>query len=368
MRRSMIIKRYLFTASKKERSRTIRIILGLFFSTMVLLCVLSIMEHLQSGRFSYIKKIRSFPVVIKADKEFDIDSLSKEFFNEAIVFEYKTGEGLLKIKDSEYAINIRYIDSDYEGGLVVSGEKGKDLLIPYRLFLSNRTNQVTLTTIEKGKVARIAPKNKTYTSFGFFQTALGSEFDSSTIFLPLDDAPDSSPTYIAFIPLNLSEGDMVKKIESLNLGRVITWQESESSLYGAMLLEKNVMSILLMSLFIIIAVQVYQNASAFSLVKRNELATLYFMGYTKLDIAFIAIGVSFLMTLFSFVLGGVFAKVFLFLISYVMPIFSNEKIKLDFFVVPFVFTIFTIYSIAVYVWAFLRTLKQDLLREVINTI
>ena len=368
MRRSMIIKRYLFTASKKERSRTLRIILGLIFSTMVLLCVLSIMEHLQSGRFSYIKKIRSFPVVVKADKEFDINLLSEEFFDEVIVFEYKTGEGLLKIGNSEYAVTIRYISPDYEGGLVVSGDKGKDLLISYRVFLANRSNQVVLTTIEKGKVARIAPKNKTYSSFGFFQTSLGSEFDNSTLFLPLEDAPSDSPTYIAFIPLSISEEEMVKKAEELDLGRVITWQESESSLYGAMLLEKNVMSILLMSLFVIIAVQVYQNASAFSQVKKNEIATLYFIGYTKKDIAFIAMGVSFLMTSLSFVLGGALAKLFLTLISYILPIFANETIKLDISIIPFIFAIFSIYSVAVYVWAFLRTLKQDLLREVINTI
>lgn len=368
MKRSMIIKRYLFTASKKERARTIRIILGLIFSTMVLVCVLSIMDHLQNGRFSYIKKIRSFPVVIKAEKEFDIAELSNRFYDEAIVFQYKTGEGLLKIGSGEYAVSIRYIDSSYEGGLVIKGDKGKELLIPYRVFLANRSNQVTITTIEKGKVARIAPKNKIYSSFGLFQTSLGSEFDNSTIFLPLEDAPIDAPTYIAFIPFSISEEELINKASELNLGRVITWQESESSLYGAMLLEKNVMSILLMSLFVIIAVQVFQNASAFSLVKKNELATLYFIGYTKLDIALIASGVSFFMSFISFVIGILCAKLFLYFVRYGVPALGNEAIKIDLSIIPLVFIIFTTYSIFVYVYSFLRMLKQDLLREVVNAI
>ena len=46
----------------------------------------------------------------------------------------------------------------------------------------------------------------------------------------------------------------------------------------------------------------------------------------------------------------------------------NEAIKIDLSIIPLVFIIFTTYSIFVYVYSFLRMLKQDLLREVVNAI
>ncbi|MDD5974032.1 MAG: hypothetical protein PUH25_04605 [Spirochaetales bacterium] len=368
MKRSKIVFRYLFTSSKKEKSRTIRIMVGLCFSTMVLLCVLSIMDHLQSGRFKYIKKIRSFPVTVKAESEIDIQALSDSLFDKAIVFAYKTGEGLLKVGNSEAAVNIRYITKDYEGGLVTSSKIGEGLLIPYRLYYSNKGSSVLLTTLEKGKVARFAPKTKEYTSFGLFQTSLGSEFDSSNIFLPFEDAPDNSPMYIAFIPFSISESEMENIATDLNIGRVITWKESEASLYGAMLIEKKVMSLLLMSLYIIIAVQVFQNACGFASLKKNELSALYLIGYTKNDIKLIATGVALLLSSISFAFGLLGAKIFLTAVPYFMPIFAKGTLKLDISAIPYVFIIFTLYCVIVYVWAFLRELKQKNLREVINTI
>ena len=114
MKRSKIVFRYLFTSSKKEKSRTIRIMVGLCFSTMVLLCVLSIMDHLQSGRFKYIKKIRSFPVTVKAESEIDIQALSDSLFDKAIVFAYKTGEGLLKVGNDTAILKITPTKKEFE--------------------------------------------------------------------------------------------------------------------------------------------------------------------------------------------------------------------------------------------------------------
>ena len=180
---------YLFSKNGKEASRNIRIALGLIFSTMVLLSVLSVMDHLQNSRFSYIKRIRSFPVVLKNPEKSDTEALKAEFSGLATVFEYRTTEGLLKTGDGEAAVSVRYIGPDYEGGLVTNGGAGEKLLIPYRLYLSAKGREVSLTTLEEGKVARIAPKTRTYASYAAFQTALGSEFDLQTVFLPLEAAP-----------------------------------------------------------------------------------------------------------------------------------------------------------------------------------
>ncbi|MGN0905939.1 MAG: FtsX-like permease family protein [Bullifex sp.] len=363
-----VVKGYLFTKNRKERSRNIRITAGLVFSTMVLLSVLSIMDHLQNSRFTYIKKIRSFPVVLKNPDIDDADSLKEEFFDSAIVFEYRTAEGLLKTAQGESAVTVRYVSPDYEGGLVTTGGVGERLLIPYRLYLGSKGGEVSLTTLEEGKVARIAPRTRTYGSYGTFQTALGSEFDLSTVFLPLEAAPESSVRYIAFIPFGISEDELVRRVESLNTGTCITWKESEASLYGAMLVEKNVMSLLLMSLYLVIFVQVVQNSSVSAASRKRELVSLYLMGYRRRDIALIAALMAFFMTSFSFMSGAVLAKVFLMAIPYCVPLFQKGSLTLDVSALPAVYGGFTLLSALSYVYFFMKQLKEGSIREVLNSV
>ncbi len=362
-----VVRGYLFTSDRKERSRNIRIALGLVFSTMVLLSVLSVMDHLQNSRFTYIKKIRSFPVVVK-DPDIDTSSLKEEFFDSAIVFEYRTAEGLLKTAQGESAVNVRYVGSDYEGGLVTNGGVGERLLIPYRLYLSSKGGEVSLTTLEEGKVAKIAPKTRTYGSYGTFQTALGSEFDMSAVFLPLEAAPSSAHRYVAFIPFGISEDELVRSLEDLGAGTVITWKESEASLYGAMLVEKNVMSLLLMSLYLVVFVQVVQNASVTAAVKKRELVSLFLMGYRGRDIAFIAAMMAVMMTGFSFALGALLARLFLQAIPYMVPLFAKGSLILDTSVLPALWAGFTLVSVLSYVHFFVRQLKEGAVREVLNSV
>ena len=359
---------YLFSKNGKEASRNIRIALGLIFSTMVLLSVLSVMDHLQNSRFSYIKRIRSFPVVLKNPEQSDTEALKAEFSGLATVFEYRTTEGLLKTGDGEAAVSVRYIGPDYEGGLVTNGGAGEKLLIPYRLYLSAKGREVSLTTLEEGKVARIAPKTRTYASYAAFQTALGSEFDLQTVFLPLEAAPEGAVRYIAFIPTGIGEKELEERVRALADGACITWQESEASLYGAMLVEKNVMSLLLMSLYLVIFVQVVQNASVTSNAKRRELVSLYLMGYTKRDISLVAFLMAFFMTGFSFIIGTVLAKLFLMAIPYCVTLFAKGSLRLDVSSLPSVYAGFTLLSVVSYVRFFRSRLKEDTVREVLNSV
>ena len=184
----------------------------------------------------------------------------------------------------------------------------------------------------------------------------------------LEAAPEGAVRYIAFIPTGIGEKELEERVRALADGTCITWQESEASLYGAMLVEKNVMSLLLMSLYLVIFVQVVQNASVTSNAKRRELVSLYLMGYTKRDISLVAFLMAFFMTGFSFIIGTVLAKLFLMAIPYCVTLFAKGSLRLDVSSLPAVYAGFTLLSVVSYVRFFRSRLKEDTVREVLNSV
>ena len=135
-----------------------------------------------------------------------------------------------------------------------------------------------------------------------------------------------------------------------------------------MLVEKNVMSLLLMSLYLVIFVQVVQNASVTSNAKRRELVSLYLMGYTKRDISLVAFLMAFFMTGFSFIIGTVLAKLFLMAIPYCVTLFAKDSLRLYVSSLPAVYAGFTLLSVVSYVRFFRSRLKEDTVREVLNSV
>ena len=64
-----MINRFLFSTQNKHRSRTIKTIFALVFSTFVMLVTISFMDHLQSNQIHIIKSVKSFPLVLTTEYE-----------------------------------------------------------------------------------------------------------------------------------------------------------------------------------------------------------------------------------------------------------------------------------------------------------
>ncbi len=286
--------RYAFPRSKALRSRSLRIMLTVALSLVVVTVVMAVMNYLQSSRFEAIRNVRSFDCTVDGDYGDEIE----ELLPSAGVFTYGEGEAITE--NGSYLV--RYIDSTYDGGIEYYWGDSSSLLVPYSFYRENGWKDVTLSMLRSGKKVT-ALRSLDYTISGIYYTALGSEFDDTMLFLPLADADESVTIKTAV------KGIGEKNVEMLEeRGYTVTrWQDAESSLYGAFLVEKTLMYGVLSLLFIIIGVSIKSSAALFSRTREKEMAELEILGLGKRRTALTAL-LSFLIVIvlgiaLGFVLG-----------------------------------------------------------------
>lgn len=134
--------RYAFSSSYKQRDRAIRAVVAIALSLVVVNVVISIMDFLQNGRFEDIRDVRSFDIVVEGKHKEELS----QYFPKSILFEYGEGEALT----SDGAYNVRYISSDYDGGLNILYGDSSSLMVPYSLFRSS-SGKITTEREERGK-------------------------------------------------------------------------------------------------------------------------------------------------------------------------------------------------------------------------
>lgn len=281
---------YAFPHSKSLRSRSIRTMLSVALSLVVVVVVIAIMTFLQTSRFDAIRNVRSFDYTIDGDYSDEISALLPG----SVVFTYGEGEALSE--GGSYLV--RYIDSSYDGGLNIYFGDASSLLVPFSFLENNSWGNVTLSMLRTG--TRITTlKNISYEISGVYYTALSSEFDDTMLFLPLSEADENVNMKTAIKGIGEKEYDKL-----VTSGYTLTsWKESESSLYGAFLVEKALMYGVLSLLFIIIAVSVKEGVVLFNSSRMKEMAELQILGMEKRRIRLISL-LSFLAVILSGILLG----------------------------------------------------------------
>ena len=281
-----LVFRYLLSHSNRHRSRTLRIIIGLAVSTLLMSVTLSVMEYLQSSRFDEVRRVQSFPVIVETSSLEEARALL-DAYPEVPGFIYKEDIALMEtgVQGGE-GVSVRYIDSGYKGYLLTSRQGA----VPtYGIMLPFRTHGTSYADV--------------------------TDFDASHVFLPLSQAPDGLPWICAFMCEEGQEEVLVASIEESGLDAV-PWWEAESALHGAMMLEEAVMTALLSTLYIIVSVQVVQSALMLSRTKRRESVTLYLLGMERWRVVvdFGLVGV--MMSVLAASLGIVFSLVILHFLPY----------------------------------------------------
>ncbi|MCI7607372.1 MAG: hypothetical protein MSS69_11540 [Spirochaetales bacterium] len=296
--------RYAFSSSYKQRDRAIRAVVAIALSLVVVNVVISIMDFLQNGRFEDIRDVRSFDIVVEGKHKEELS----QYFPGSILFEYGEGEALT----SDGAYNVRYISSDYDGGLKILYGDSSSLMVPYSLFRSS-SGKITLSMLKKGKAATTM-KNFEYSISGIYWTSVGTEFDQTTLFLPLEEADETVYFLTAIKNVDLKEGEKILKELGLDYK---TWKEQESSLYAAFFVEKTMMYTVLSLLFVIILVSLRQSVRIFVSSHDKECAELEIMGMGRKKILLMMELSFFLILLLGIVLGLVFGRLALMLVEYI---------------------------------------------------
>ena len=301
---SYLSSRYSFSPSFKQRDRAIRAVVAIALSLVVVNVVISIMDFLQNGRFEDIRNVRSFDIVVEGKHKEELTSL----FPDSVIFEYGEGEAL----SSSGAYNVRYISSDYDGGLNIIFGDTSSLLVPYSLFRSS-SGKLSLSMLRKGKAATTM-KNFEFPVSGIYWTNVGTEFDQSTIFLPMEMADET--VYFLTAIKNVDMKECEKMLKNLGL-EYKTWKDQESSLYAAFFVEKAMMYTVLSLLFVIILVSLRQSVRIFVSSHDKECAELEILGMEKKNILFMMELSFFFMLLIGIIIGLVFGRLSLILVEYI---------------------------------------------------
>ena len=284
--------RYSFSSSSHHRQRAVRIALSVALSLAVLMVTVSVMDYLQSGRFDRIRSVRSFDITLDGEHTGEM----RARYPGASVFAYGETEALLNGR----AYTVRFIGSDYDGGMRVVSGSADGLIVPLSLYIMG-DDSAALTMLIEGRNGRMLPAEISYSVSGAFSTELGSAADSSYLFLPYGMMPEGVPVHTAIKGVSSNE---MEKLRGEGLSGE-SWKEKESGLYSALLAEKVLMHAVLSLLFVIILVSAASGVRFFFQSRAGEIAELMVLGL-KRDAAVAAFTLSFLIVILLGVGAGLF--------------------------------------------------------------
>ncbi len=277
-----IIIRYSASRYNRHRLSSVKIALSFALSLAVIMIILSVMAALQQSRFSAIRDIKSFDILIENGNLSEIEAL----YPDARVFAYKEGYALLD--GSAYII--RYIDESYDGRINIIAGDESGLLVPYSLYTSSFKREYDYSSVERRGGRSVAVRRNLAAS-GAYYTGL-SDFDSSYAFLPLSDAPEDARSYVA-----VKGSEDVLPLDKKGISYSL-WKDREATLYSAFSLENFLMLSVLIVLLLVVYVEIIDEARTFLRHKKNERIELEIMGMGRKKTVFIFI-CSFLLILFS---------------------------------------------------------------------
>ena len=161
------------------------------------------------------------------------------------------------------------------------------------------------------------PRVKSYTVAGTFRVGM-SEYDLSYVFMPLEEAQlyFNMGDSVSGLEVMVKDPDHIDAIANRiaaaagPYSRIVTWQDMQSSLFGALQVERNVMALILALIVLVAALNIISGLIMLVKDKAGDIAILRTMGARRgaiMRIFFIAgasIGVT--GTLLGFILGVLF--------------------------------------------------------------
>ena len=196
---------------------------------------------------------------------------------------------LSKDEGFKNAVKIEKGAFDIEG---LSDEKKAKIVLGYelarKLFIGVGDSVQVLATSGTSETD-LFPENINLLVTGLFKTGY-YEIDASFAFMNLDDSSllfgeDSS--YFANIKLKDENKDMVyisKIAKENNNIKALSWREYNRAFFGALKIEKNVMMLLIVLIFLVVGVNIYNGMRRSIYEKKEDIAVLLSMGASPNDV------------------------------------------------------------------------------------
>jgi lipoprotein-releasing system permease protein len=213
------------------------------------------------------------------------------------------------------------VSSSLSDGALARFQGGESVIVGARLAEKMRLvpGQAITLIAPRGNVTPFGttPRVKSYTIAGTFRVGM-SEYDQTFVFMPLAEAQlyfnmGDSVNGLEVMVTDPDRANAIANAIAAAVGptyRIVTWQDMQSSLFGALQVERNVMALILALIVLVAALNIISGLIMLVKDKAGDIAILRTMGASRgavMRIFFIAgasIGVT--GTLLGFIIGVVF--------------------------------------------------------------
>ena len=307
--------------------------IGISLGVAVLIIVMSVMNGFRTELINKIVGFNAHITVKPYEKKIVIDDLSKtnlNFISNNLILS-NSGEAVIIQKDTSKGIVLRgYSKDDFSKLKIIKDETfigdrnnltknfisiGKELSFTLGLKIGDDVTIMSSSGVET--IIGNLPKKKTFTIISLFESGL-ADFDNNIAFINLD-------TLVKFF--NLNKSDRILEIYLKNPQKienqkfivqnifpnefVYSWADTNSSLFSALKVERNVMFIILSLIIIVAAFNIISGLTILVKNKTRDIAILKSIGVLNKSIVkiFFLVGVIIgtSATFFGILLGVVFS-------------------------------------------------------------
>lgn len=304
-------------------------VLGIGFGVTVLIVVLAVMNGFQRGYIDTVIEVSSAHVRLEAKKE-KLEELRKNSVYKSFVI-FDEEEALLQGRSSTQATcMIRAVEKDIytkddgfkEKVKIIKGSfnleedsQNEDIKIVLGNELSRRLgvkvgSVISVIATSGSSESDLFPYDVNLSVVGLFKTGY-YEIDSSFAFINLDASPSlfgKTETHLANVKLERDDQDIayISNINDTEV-KVQSWRDYNRAFFGALKIEKNVMMLLIILIFLVVSVNIYNGMRRSIYERREDISVLLAMGAKESDIKTMFIFNSFVIgmlgSLFGLILG-----------------------------------------------------------------
>lgn len=301
-----VSKRFSIVDNKGKSAVTTRLSsLGICFGVMTLIVVLSVMNGFQAQFIDSIIELSSYHVQVTDVEDENIRNDISSYLTNSVMeknvvsfIEFKEAQSLMTDKyGKESAAIIRAVPKDVlirDAGFkkemeMVSGsfdiEDDNSIILGVRLAkaLGVRVgNTVNLFALSGSGDTELISNNRTFTVKGIFSCGY-ADINASFAFINLSSAEKyfGSEKLVYGIKLKNQNSDRTfqKEFEkSFPNAKTSVWRDYNRSFFGALRVEKNMLFLLVVMIFIVVAINIYNSMRKLVFERRIEISTLASLG------------------------------------------------------------------------------------------
>lgn len=250
--------------------------------------VVSDVEHKGINNYNDVAK-----QIEKIDKR--IQKVVPQIEQQAVVMANGQARGALVQALSQQSLTIKNLISDHIKAGKVADFKEQSIFIGRRMaeILGVKIGDTVELMTPDGEVTTMGTtvKSETYTIAGIFEVGM-NEYDKNIVLMPLTEAQDfwEMPEKVSQIEIFIDNIDNSQEIarkivQMLGSGyMVLDWKHSDSSIFHAVEVEKNVMTLILSIIILVAVFNIISGLTMLTSSKTKDIAILRTMGMTKKSI------------------------------------------------------------------------------------